>query len=190
MTSKTRSAPAMAATEYPLEVVELHSSLEVPFETIHTDWAAPYAGGFLGHHVFGPLGLDVRSAAVQAGLYTAAFGLNAVGYGLLLARARRSVPRGSQPASPATAQPATASTTSAPAASHTRRDRTPATAMPMAVPKMADSASGVSKTRFSPNWSIRPSVTRKTPPSRPTSSPITRTRESRSISCFRARLRA
>ncbi len=38
-------APAMAATEYPLEVVEMHSSLEVPFETPHTDWAAPYAGG-------------------------------------------------------------------------------------------------------------------------------------------------
>ena len=52
--------------------------------------AAPYDGGFLGHFVFGPLGLDVRSAAVQAGMYTVALGLNAVGYGLLLARTRRS----------------------------------------------------------------------------------------------------
>ena len=52
--------------------------------------AAPYDGGFLGHFVFGPLGLDVRSAAVQAGMYTVALGLNAVGYGLLLAHTRRS----------------------------------------------------------------------------------------------------
>jgi hypothetical protein len=51
--------------------------------------AAPYDGGFLGHWFFGPLGLDVRSAAVQAGMYTVALGLNALGYGLLLARARR-----------------------------------------------------------------------------------------------------
>ncbi|MGY1699615.1 DUF2784 domain-containing protein [Geodermatophilus sp. SYSU D00766] len=50
--------------------------------------AAPYEGGFLGHHVFGPLGLDVGSAAVQVGLYSAAFGLNALGYGLLAARVR------------------------------------------------------------------------------------------------------
>ncbi|SNS08825.1 Protein of Unknown function [Geodermatophilus saharensis] len=54
--------------------------------------AAPYDDGFLGHHVFGPLGLDVGSPAVQVGLYTAAFGLNAVGYGLLVARARRRHP--------------------------------------------------------------------------------------------------
>ena len=52
--------------------------------------APPYDGGFLGHVVFGPLGLDVRSAAVQVGMYTVALGLNSLGYGLLLRRARRS----------------------------------------------------------------------------------------------------
>src|SRR5438552_1114541 len=51
-------------------------------------------------------------------------------------------------------------------------------ASPIAVPTMPDSASGVSKTRFSPNSCWRPSVTRKTPPSRPTSSPKTRVRGS------------
>ncbi|MGY1786330.1 DUF2784 domain-containing protein [Geodermatophilus sp. SYSU D00698] len=50
--------------------------------------AAPYDGGFLGHVLFGPLGLDVHSAGVQVGTYTVALGVNAVGYGLLLARAR------------------------------------------------------------------------------------------------------
>ena len=38
--------------------------------------------------LFGPRGLDVRSAGVQVGLYTVALGLNAVGYGLLVARVR------------------------------------------------------------------------------------------------------
>ena len=47
--------------------------------------------------------------------------------------------------------------------------------MPMAVPTMPDSARGVSKTRASPNLAASPSVTRKTPPSGPTSSPKTRT---------------
>ncbi len=56
--------------------------------------APPYDGGFLGHVVFGPVGVDVGSAAVQVGMYTVALGLNAVGYGLLLARARRRVPGG------------------------------------------------------------------------------------------------
>ncbi|SQD94526.1 hypothetical protein FMEAI12_2620003 [Parafrankia sp. Ea1.12] len=45
-------------------------------------------------------------------------------------------------------------------------------ARPMAVPTMADSASGVSMTRSSPNRACRPSVIRKTPPSLPTSSPM------------------
>jgi uncharacterized protein DUF2784 len=53
--------------------------------------APPYDGGFLGHFVFGPLGLDVRSAAVQVGMYSVALGLNAVGYALLLSRARQPV---------------------------------------------------------------------------------------------------
>ena len=41
----------------------------------------------------------------------------------------------------------------------------PRIAMPMAMPTIADSASGVSKHRASPKVPCRPSVTRKTPPS-------------------------
>ncbi|SFO26901.1 Protein of Unknown function [Geodermatophilus obscurus] len=55
--------------------------------------APPYDGGFLGHVVFGPVGLDVGSAAVQVGMYTVALGLNAVGYGLLFLRTSRPVAR-------------------------------------------------------------------------------------------------
>ncbi len=51
--------------------------------------AAPYDGGFLGHHVFAPLGLEVGSPAVQAGIYTVALVPNVVGYGLLAVRAGR-----------------------------------------------------------------------------------------------------
>src|SRR6266702_1310769 len=50
---------------------------------------------------------------------------------------------------------------------------------PTEVPAMAASASGVSNTRSVPNSACRPSVIRNTPPSRPTSSPNTRTRSSR-----------
>lgn len=49
---------------------------------------AGYSGGFLEHYVFAPLGLDVHSAVVQVGMYTVALGLNVLGYGLLIARAR------------------------------------------------------------------------------------------------------
>jgi hypothetical protein len=49
--------------------------------------AAPYDGGFLGHVLFGPLGLDVRATATQIGVYVVAVGLNALGYGILLTRA-------------------------------------------------------------------------------------------------------
>jgi hypothetical protein len=52
--------------------------------------APAYDGGFLGHYLFQPLGLDVQAAGTQAGIYAVAFGLNAVGYGLLVARSRRS----------------------------------------------------------------------------------------------------
>ncbi|NEK58668.1 DUF2784 domain-containing protein [Geodermatophilus sabuli] len=51
--------------------------------------APPYDGGFLGHHLFAPLGLEVTSPAVQAGIYAAALVPNAVGYGLLAVRAVR-----------------------------------------------------------------------------------------------------
>jgi Protein of Unknown function (DUF2784) len=56
--------------------------------------APSYRDGFLGHYLFGPLGLDVAATSTQVGTYSVALGLNAVGYGLLLARARRRVPSG------------------------------------------------------------------------------------------------
>lgn len=49
----------------------------------------PYGGGFLGHYVLAPLGLDVGSPAVQAGVYVVAATPNVIGYGLLAARAAR-----------------------------------------------------------------------------------------------------
>ena len=48
-----------------------------------------YTGGFLGHHVFAPLGLDVASPAVQGWIYAVALTPNVVGYGLLALRAGR-----------------------------------------------------------------------------------------------------
>ena len=48
-----------------------------------------YTGGFLGHHALSPLGLDVGSPAVQAGIYTVALVPNVLGYGLLVARGGR-----------------------------------------------------------------------------------------------------
>ena len=55
----------------------------------------------------------------------------------------------------------------------------PAIAAPIATPTMEDSASGVSMTRSGPNSSMKPSVTRNTPPRTPTSSPRMITRSSR-----------
>src|SRR5437764_751911 len=55
---------------------------------------------------------------------------------------------------------------------------------------MADSAKGVSKTRCSPNFCCRRSVTRKTPPFTPISCPSSTTRSSRSNSSASAELRA
>src|SRR6266540_2531240 len=66
--------------------------------------------------------------------------------------------------------------------------RRPVSAMPNAVPTMADSASGVSNTRLPPNCACSPSVARKTPPSWPTSWPITTTRGSLASACCSARL--
>src|SRR5712692_7827289 len=62
--------------------------------------------------------------------------------------------------------------------------------MPTAVPMMAASASGLSMTRWEPNFRCKSSVTRKTPPSTPTSSPRTSTSASCSIAWKRARLSA
>src|SRR5262245_59105383 len=58
----------------------------------------------------------------------------------------------------------------------------------MAVPMIPDSASGVSITRMSPYLAWRPSVTRKTPPFTPTSSPMTSTVGSFAISWSSPRL--
>ena len=60
--------------------------------------------------------------------------------------------------------------------------RMPSTAAPIAQPMIADSASGVSITRFGPNSSMKPSVTLKAPPKTPMSSPIRNTRSSARIS--------
>ena len=61
---------------------------------------------------------------------------------------------------------------------------------PTAVPMIPASASGVSTQRSAPNRSFRPAVTRNTPPSCPTSSPMTMTRGSRSSSTCSASLMA
>jgi hypothetical protein len=62
----------------------------------------------------------------------------------------------------------------------------PPTAIPNPTPTMPDSATGESITRSGPCRSLSPSVTLKTPPVRPTSSPISTTSES----LARARSRA
>src|SRR5918997_5545510 len=60
--------------------------------------------------------------------------------------------------------------------------RIPLTESPMAAPAIKLSASGVSSTLEGPNSSWSPCVTRKTPPARPTSSPMTMTVSSARIS--------
>src|SRR5579862_2120499 len=57
---------------------------------------------------------------------------------------------------------------------------------PTALPRIPASASGVSMQRFSPKRSRSPAVARKTPPARPTSSPITITESSRASSTWSA----
>src|SRR5512143_2374801 len=66
--------------------------------------------------------------------------------------------------------------------------RRPFIAIPIAMPRMPPSFSGVSITRSGPNRRSNPSVARKTPPSRPTSSPRTQTDGSRAISVASASL--
>src|SRR6185437_9904388 len=63
-------------------------------------------------------------------------------------------------------------------------------ARPTARPTMPDSASGVSKHRWSPKSRVSPSVMRKTPPRVPTSSPKTSTRSSSCSASRRAWFRA
>src|SRR5919197_3281448 len=64
----------------------------------------------------------------------------------------------------------------------------PAIQSPTALPRIPASASGVSKQRSGPNRSRSPAVARKTPPARPTSSPMTITLGSRSSSTWNASL--
>src|SRR5256885_14224214 len=59
---------------------------------------------------------------------------------------------------------------------------------PTAEPRIPASASGVSTQRSGPKRSRSPAVARKTPPARPTSSPITSTSGSRSSSTWNASL--
>src|SRR5438552_3443806 len=60
--------------------------------------------------------------------------------------------------------------------------RSPAMQSPTAAPSIPASASGVSTQRSGPKRSRSPAVARKTPPARPTSSPMTRTLSSRASS--------
>src|SRR4051812_8272073 len=66
--------------------------------------------------------------------------------------------------------------------------RHPAMHNPTAVPRIPASASGVSTQRSAPKRSRSPAVARKTPPERPTSSPITSTDSSRASSTWNASL--
>src|SRR3954447_14858211 len=68
--------------------------------------------------------------------------------------------------------------------------RQPAMQRPIAVPRIPASASGVSTQRSAPKRSRSPAVARKTPPARPTSSPITITFASRASSVCSASLTA
>src|SRR6267378_1227346 len=66
----------------------------------------------------------------------------------------------------------------------------PCAAIPTQSPLIRSSASGVSRTRSGPNRFCNPTVARKTPPLRPTSSPSTTTSGSSSIARASARLMA
>jgi len=51
-----------------------------------------YDGGFIGHYVTEPLGFPIEATSTQVGVVVLAFGVNAVGYALLLRRRSRGVP--------------------------------------------------------------------------------------------------
>ena len=71
----------LAGAPCPLTELELWLRSEVG--------GAVYDGGYLGHYVFAPMGLDVASPSVQAGVYTVAVVPNALAFGLLALRTRR-----------------------------------------------------------------------------------------------------
>ena len=64
----------------PLTVLELELRSRVG--------GAVYDGGYLGHYVFAPMGLDVASPSVQAAIYTVAVTPNVLAFGLLALRGR------------------------------------------------------------------------------------------------------
>ena len=49
-----------------------------------------YRGGFIGHYLTEPLGFPIEATSTQVGIYVVAFLPNALGYGLLATRVRRS----------------------------------------------------------------------------------------------------
>jgi len=51
-----------------------------------------YRGGFIGHYVTEPLGLQIHLASTQLGIYVIAFLPNVLGYALLITRAVRRRP--------------------------------------------------------------------------------------------------
>jgi hypothetical protein len=89
--------PALVRLHAPCALAILGVNLagaDCPLTTLELAlWAragAPgYSGGFLGHYLFAPAGLDVHSPAVQLGIYLTALTPNALAYGLLAARTLR-----------------------------------------------------------------------------------------------------
>ena len=57
----------LAGADCPLTTLEL--------ELRERAGAPAYGDGFLGHHVFGPMGLDVAATGTQLGVYAAAFAM-------------------------------------------------------------------------------------------------------------------
>ena len=72
----------LAGAECPLTTLEL-------WLREHAGGSA-YHGGFLGHYVVGPLGVDIASTAAQVGVYAVAITPNVLAYGLLALRLVRS----------------------------------------------------------------------------------------------------
>lgn len=62
-----------------------------------------YTGGFIGHYVLAPFGVDVRTTGAQVGINATAIFANAVGYGLHVRRViTRSDPLRTRPSRTAT----------------------------------------------------------------------------------------